>query len=144
MNKTQTIAEFKKRIETQNFTVSRIKNIVSMKKHKDLEDVYGQEESFGEFFYSKDINLSDLLGGFLYDRINDYYTELKNNFAKIYMIFVEDASNPKRIKYKKVSEADYDIARAVLADLITINDKFNEYCNSSFDRLYALSESKFQ
>ena len=34
MNKTQTIAEFKKRIETQNFTVSRIKNIVSMKKHK--------------------------------------------------------------------------------------------------------------
>lgn len=53
MNKTQTIAEFKKRIETQNFTVSRIKNIVSMKKHKDLEDVYGQEESFGEFFTQK-------------------------------------------------------------------------------------------
>ena len=129
MNKMQTIAEFKKRIETQNFTVSRIKNIVSMKKHKDLEDVYGQEENFGEFFYSKDINLSDLLGGFLYDRINDYYTELKNSFAKIYMIFVEDASN---------------IARAVLADLIALNDKFNEYCNSSFDRLYALSESKFQ
>ena len=60
------------------------------------------------------------------------------------MIFVEDASNPKRIKYKKVSEADYDIARAVLADLIALNDKFNEYCSSSFDRLYALSESKFQ
>ena len=34
MNKMQTIAEFKKRIETQNFTVSRIKNIVSMKKHR--------------------------------------------------------------------------------------------------------------
>ena len=56
MNKLQTIAEFKKRIETQNFAVSRIKNIISMKKHKDLEDIYGQEESFGEFFYSKDIN----------------------------------------------------------------------------------------
>ena len=35
MNKLQTIAEFKKRIETQNFAVSRIKNIISMKKHKD-------------------------------------------------------------------------------------------------------------
>ena len=144
MNKLQTIAEFKKRIETQNFAVSRIKNIISMKKHKDLEDIYGQEESFGEFFYSKDINLGDLLGGFLYDRINDYYIELKNDISKIYMIFVEDASNPKRLKYKKISKADYDIARSVLSDLVTINDKFNEYCNSSFDRLYALSESKFQ
>ena len=144
MNKLQTITEFKKRIETQNFAVSRIKNIISMKKHKDLEDIYGQEESFGEFFYSKDINLGDLLGGFLYDRINDYYIELKNDISKIYMIFVEDASNPKRLKYKKISEADYDIARSVLSDLVTINDKFNEYCNSSFDRLYALSESKFQ
>ena len=84
------------------------------------------------------------MGGFLYDRINDYYIELKNDISKIYMIFVEDASNPKRLKYKKISEADYDIARSVLSDLVTINDKFNEYCNSSFDRLYALSESKFQ
>ena len=143
MNKTDTINEFQKRIDYQNFVISRMKNIVALRKYKDVEDIYKHEERFGEFFYSKDIDLSGLLGGVLFDRVSDYYLELKDKMNKLYIIFVADGSNPKKIKLNKIGNADYDIANAVVADLLAVNEKFNEYCKSCFDRLYALSESRF-
>jgi len=144
MTKDATIAEFQKNIDYQNFVVSRTKNIINLKKYKDFDSIYKHEEHFGEFIYSKNSNLSELLGGFLFDRLNDYYLEVKDKFKRLYIIFIADGSNPKKIKFNKIGNADYDIAKAVLGDLIEVNNKLNEYCKSAMDRLHALSESKFQ
>lgn len=143
MTKLQTINAFENAISHQAFFMTRLQNVAFKKKNKDILDLMGQEKVFGDFFYDKNNDMEELIGGIFFEKISKNYDLWEQECKKFYNIFVEDVNLPKP-KLIVVKEKDYDIAKSVFSDIANTHKVLKESYKLAEARLNALSDKKFR
>lgn len=142
MSKSETIAAFKNIISHQDFVMTRIKNCIRYKRDKEITDVVGEEEKFGEIISDENYKFQELLGSILYtDVIKNYYL-WKDVCNSIYEIYIKDLS-ARRLKINKINEMDREVLKSKFDDLENIQKVLDQYCQTALARLNALGEDKF-
>lgn len=142
MNKQETIKSLRQNIDGQDFTMTRLRNCINLKREKDIIDIFHQNSTFGIFFYDDKNKLRVLLGSILFDGISKYYEQWRVTYNSIFDILLEDKT-AKKLKLKKITNQDEDIIKAIYDDLLTIHENLKKQCEISFARLNALADDKF-
>lgn len=142
MNKQDTIAGLKQHLNDQDFIMTRAINSVNQRRTGELLDVFHQTNSFGNFFYDEKNKLKPLLGSFLFDNISKYYEQWEDTYESIFEMIVVDKT-ARKLKLKKITPQEEDIIKAILDDLVTINEALKKQCETAFARLNALGDDKF-
>lgn len=143
MSKCEFISKFRGAIDGQDFILTRIKNCIKFGRDKEIIDIIGQENNFGNIMTDPKNKFEELLGSISYNGIMESYYQWREECVKIYEIYAKDLET-KKPKLNTLTPSDIDVLKSKLDNLENIHKTIVRHCDIAMTRLNALCEDRFK
>lgn len=146
MNKSETVKSIEAMKIFHETQMDNIKLLLNGKVVDKLEPIAKTECEFGEWLYTHENRIQDILGVQFYERLEKLHEQWHIQYYKIYKIFFMDEKKgffSSLIGGSKVDQMQIDKAILYFTELKIISDELLLALASSHRRALALNESKF-
>lgn len=145
MNKKTAIKSLQDVRKYHEYEMKRLSMILDSKEVGAFELNSKKECNFGQWFYSEDNHLKEIIGLQFYENLELLHCSWYSQYHKIYMLLFSDKNSGFFSKLIASSEKsmNLDKAKSYYHDLKIISDKLIKSLCSCERRLTALNESKF-